>query len=86
MSSILQIWHYEEPDGNDRVGVNGIWSNEDISSKEASAEISCEYSMAYGFIARPENGGHVKYIQLSGVLSALSTSVDTSSVSWVDRE
>ena len=82
----LQIWHYKAPDSNDNIEVKGIFDWEIETSAEASAVVSCECANAYGLVVRPYNGSHVKYVQLSGVLSALSTDVDTSSISWVDRE
>lgn len=69
-----QVWNYNTLSANDLVNIELSHSTDEMDEEELSVCID-----KYRFLARPEDGGTLKYISLS-VLSALS--VDMSSVNY----
>lgn len=62
--SCFQIWNYAQPDAEKDIRyVKATWHDKSHDVPQpASVEISSEYSDDYLLMARPFNGGHVKYV------------------------
>lgn len=73
-----QTWHYNNLNAGDKADVVDLAHDEGDTGSDLS---TC--ADQYRFLARPEFGGTMKYVQLSGVLSALSCDLDLSSLNWV---
>ena len=73
-----QTWHYNNLNAGDKADVVDLAHDEGDTGSDLS---TC--ADQYRFLARPEFGGTMKYVQLSGVLSALSCDIDLSSLNWV---
>ena len=76
-----QTWHYNNLQEGDMADVVEAAHEEGDSGDD----LSC-CADQYRFLARPEFGGSMKYVQLSGILSALSTDIDLSSLNWQINE
>lgn len=75
---MAQIYHWDIPREGDLVDAVDIAGDDGDSPSDLSVCID-----QYRFLARPLTGGTAKYVQISGVLSALSVDVDLSSVNYV---